>query len=113
MSFGIGIRCSVTLTVAVVVLMAAVGPSLAQKFTMKIGFVTIHDSQHESAKMFKAEIENRTNGAIEAKIFPLAQLGRNPRQLEGIQLGTQEAFLSPPAFFVGINQAFQAPDAPG
>ena len=113
MSFGIGIRCSTALAAAGVVLMVTVGPSLAQKFIMKIGFVTIHDSQHESAKMFKAEIEKRTNGAIEAKIFPLAQLGRIPRQLEGIQLGTQEAFLSPPAFFVGINQAFQAPDAPG
>ena len=112
MTLGTGIRCAAILAAAGVALTMAAGPSLAQKITMKIGFVTIHDSQHESAKMFKAEIEKRTNGAIEAKIFPLAQLGRIPRQLEGIQLGTQEAFLSPPGFFVGINQAFQAPDAP-
>ena len=58
MSFGFGIRCSTALAVAGVVLMVTVGPSLAQKFIMKIGFVTNHDSQHESAKMFKAEIEN-------------------------------------------------------
>ena len=89
MTYGIGIRCSAILAAAGVALMMATGPSLAQKFTMKIGFVTIHDSQHESAKMFKAEIEKRTNGAIEAKIFPLAQLGRIPRQLEGIQLGRE------------------------
>ena len=107
-----GIRRAAMLTAASVALVMAAGPSLAQKITMKIGFVTINDSQHESAKMFKADIEKRTNGAIEAKIFPLAQLGRIPRQLEGIQLGTQEAFISPPGFFVGINQAFQAPDAP-
>ena len=107
-----GIRNAATLTAAGAALMIAAHPAFAQKIEMKIGFVTIHDSQHESAKMFKTEIEKRTNGAIEAKIFPLAQLGRIPRQLEGIQLGTQEAFISPPGFFVGINQAFQAPDAP-
>ena len=112
MTLKIGIRCAATLAAAGVALAIAAGPSMAQKIVMKIGFVTINDSQHESAKMYKAEIEKRTNGAIEAKIFPLAQLGRIPRQLEGIQLGTQEAFLSPPGFFVGINQAFQAPDAP-
>ena len=112
MTLGTGIRCTAILAAAGAALTMAASPSLAQKITMKIGFVTIHDSQHESAKLFKAEIEKRTSGAIEAKIFPLAQLGRIPRQLEGIQLGTQEAFLSPPGFFVGINQAFQAPDAP-
>ena len=113
MTLGTGIRCATMLAAASAVLAMAAGPSMAQKLKMKIGFVTIHDSQHESAKLFKAEIAKRTNGGIEALIFPLAQLGRIPRQLEGIQLGTQEAFLSPPGFFVGVNQAFQAPDAPG
>ncbi len=113
MTLGTRIRCTAIIAAAGATLALAASPSMAQKFTMKIGFVTIHDSQHESAKMFKAEIAKRTNGGIEAKIFPLAQLGRIPRQLEGIQLGTQEAFISPPGFFVGINQAFQAPDAPG
>jgi C4-dicarboxylate-binding protein DctP len=112
MTIGTGILRAAMLTATGFALVTAAGPSLAQKITMKIGFVTVNDSQHESAKMFKTEIEARTNGAIEAKIFPLAQLGRIPRQLEGIQLGTQEAFNSPPGFFVGINQAFQAPDAP-
>ena len=95
---------------AVAVLCAA--PVSAQTYQMKIGFVTVNDSQHESAKMFAAEIDKRTNGAIKARIFPLAQLGKIPRQVEGVQLGTQEAFISPPGFFVGINPAFQAPDAP-
>ncbi len=79
---------------------------------MKIGFVTINDSQHAAATAFTAEISKRTNGAITGKIFPTAQLGTIPRQIEGVLFGTQEAFISPPGFFIGLNKAFQAADAP-
>lgn len=97
---------------AIGVLTMAAGAASAQTVDMKIGFVTVNDSQHESAKIFKQKIEERTKGGIQARIFPLAQLGTIPRQVEGIQLGTQEVFISPPGFFVGLNPAFQAPDAP-
>lgn len=85
----------------------------AKTYEMKVGFVTINDSQHVSAKWLKEKVEKATKGQIQVRIFPAAQLGKIPRQLEGIQLGTQEVFMSPPAFFQGINAAFQAPDAPG
>jgi TRAP-type transport system periplasmic protein len=84
----------------------------AQTYVMKTGFATINDSQHLSAKWMKKELAKTTNGRIDLKIFPLSQLGKIPRQIEGIQLGTQEAFITPPGFFVGINPAFQVPDAP-
>lgn len=90
---------------------ATVGAS-AQTFEMKIGFATINDSQHKSANWIRDELARTTGGRIKAKIFPLSQLGKIPRQIEGIQLGTQEAFVTPPGFFVGINPAFQVPDAP-
>lgn len=89
------------------------GPALAQKIDMKMGFITINDSQHYSAKLFAKRIGERTNGEITARIFPAGQLGSIPRQIEGMQLGTQEAFYTPPGFYVGINPAFQAADAPG
>jgi len=85
---------------------------LAKTYIMKTGFATIHDSQHKSAQWMKKELAKTTGGQIEVKIFPLSQLGKIPRQIEGIQLGTQEAFITPPGFFVGINAAFQVPDAP-
>ena len=84
----------------------------AKTYDMKCGFVTVNDSQHRSAEIFKGKIAERTGGEVDVRIFPLAQLGTIPRQVEGIQLGTQECFISPPGFFVGLNQAFQAPDAP-
>jgi C4-dicarboxylate-binding protein DctP len=93
----------------------ALGMSVAaaQSYEMKLGFVTINDSQHDSAKIFAEEIAKRTNGALQGRIFPAGQLGNIARQIEGLQLGTQEAFYTPPGFMVGINPAFQALDAPG
>jgi TRAP-type transport system periplasmic protein len=86
--------------------------ALAESYTMKIGLVTINDPQHTFVKKYKEELEKRTKGRIQVKIFPAAQLGKIPRQLEGLQLGTQEGFQAPPGFLSGMNQAFQAPDAP-
>jgi TRAP-type transport system periplasmic protein len=92
----------------------ALSPALvsAKTFVMKTGFATINDSQHKSAIWMKKELARTTGGRIDLKIFPLSQLGKIPRQIEGIQLGTQEAFITPPGFFVGINPAFQVADAP-
>lgn len=84
----------------------------AQTIDMKIGFVTIKDPQHDAANMFVAEVAKRTKGRINGRVFPAAQLGKIPRQIEGLQLGTQEGFISPPGFFAGINPALQVTDAP-
>ncbi len=89
----------------------AAGPAAA--VDMKIGFVTINDSQHRSGEWFAAEVAKRTKGAIAPRVFPAAQLGTIPRQIEGVLLGTQEVFMSPPGFFIGLNKALQAADAPG
>ena len=99
------------LTIAAVAL-ATTAANAQTKHDMKCGFVTVNDSQHRSAEIFKDKIAKKTGGAVDVRIFPLAQLGTIPRQVEGVQLGTQECFISPPGFFVGLNQAFQAPDAP-
>ena len=104
----------VPLAAAGVLAAIAAWPASAQKsYEIKIGFVTINDSQHRAAQLYKAALEKRTGGQLKVSIFPAAQLGTIPRQLEGIQLGTQEFFVTPPGFFQGINPAFQAPDAPG
>jgi TRAP-type C4-dicarboxylate transport system substrate-binding protein len=89
------------------------GVATAQTYTMKIGMVTINDPQFMLAKKYKEEIEKRTGGKIRVKIFPVAQLGKIPRQIEGLRLGTQEGFVSPPGFMAGLAPGFAAPDAPG
>jgi hypothetical protein len=52
-----------------------VSGAAAETTGIKIGLVTINDSQHESAKLFADEIGKRTNGAVRAQIFPSGQLG--------------------------------------
>lgn len=92
----------------------AVAPAQAQKtYKMKIGMVTINDSNHFSANWQKKYIEEQSGGRIKVGVFPAAQLGKIPRQIEGIQLGTQEAFNIPPGFFIGIDKRFMVTDAPG
>ena len=104
----------IPLVAAGVLAAIAAWPAAAQEtHEIKIGFVTINDSNHRSSELLKAALEKRTGGKLKVKIFPAAQLGIIPRQLEGIQLGTQAFFFTPPGFFQGINPAFQAPDAPG
>jgi TRAP-type C4-dicarboxylate transport system substrate-binding protein len=91
----------------------ALAPAASAQTVMKIGFATINDGQHKSALWIEKEVEKRTGGSIEVQVYPAAQLGKIPRQIEGVLFGTQEAFISPPGFFKGLNPAFAAPDAPG
>lgn len=80
---------------------------------MKIGYPTTADPQHDVALRLAKLVSERTNGEIKGRVFPTSQLGKIPRQVEGIQLGTQEVFLAPPGFLQGVNPAFQVADAPG
>ena len=80
---------------------------------MKIGMVTINDPIHALSNRFAEEIEKRTGGRIKGQVFPAGQLGKLPRQMEGLQFGTQEVLVCPPSFLAGINPAFQVTDAPG
>jgi len=97
---------------AVAVAWGSIGPAAAQS-EIKIGLLTINEPQHWMGERFIAEIEKRTNGRIKGKLFPAGQLGSIPRQIEGVQLGTQEGFITPPGFLQGVNEAFTVTDAPG
>ena len=99
---------------AVAALALQTGTAHAQKkYYIKIGMATVNDPQERWGEKIGKELEKRSGGRLTYRVFPLSQLGKIPRQVEGIQLGTQEMFLTPPGFFVGVNQAFMVPDAPG
>ena len=74
------------------------GPAGAADFTMKIGFGTMNDIQHQWGTWMKEAIEARSQGRIEVKLFPRNQLGTIASQIEGLQLGTIEAFTTPTDF---------------
>ena len=105
-----------SLALAAIGAMALVGQpavSAAQTIDLKIGYATTNDPQHDLGKKIVEELDKRTGGKIKGRLFPASQLGKIPRQVEGLQLGTQEMFLTPPAFLVGLNPAFAVTDAPG
>ncbi|PPR11720.1 MAG: Solute-binding protein [Alphaproteobacteria bacterium MarineAlpha11_Bin1] len=87
--------------------------SAQAQIDMKIGYPTTADPQHDYAVKFVAEVNKRTNGRVKGRVFPTSQLGKIPRQIEAIQLGTQEGFFAPPGFLQGVNKAFQVADVPG
>lgn len=84
----------------------ASGAASAADYTMKIGLATFKDVQHEWANRLKAAVEAKSGGRIEVQVFPKSQLGPIPRQIEGVQLGTIEAFVAPTDFFSGIDSRF-------
>jgi TRAP-type C4-dicarboxylate transport system substrate-binding protein len=88
-------------------------PSYAQTFTMKLGAATVNDGQHEWMKIFKDRMDQKSGGKIKVENYTAGSLGSIPRQIEGVQLGTQEANIVPPAFLVGVDPRFQVLDAPG
>jgi TRAP-type C4-dicarboxylate transport system substrate-binding protein len=81
-------------------------PVVAADFTMKIGFATMNDIQHQWANWYKEALEARSKGRIEVKLFPRGQLGPIASQIEGLQLGTVEAFTTPADFFAGMDPRF-------
>ncbi len=83
------------------------------KTIIKIGSPTIKESVHFWMQAFEKRMEKRSKGAVDVKVFPLSQLGAIPRMVEGVQLGTIEIAMVPPAFLVGIDQRFQVLAAPG
>ena len=91
-----------------VVLVAAFAatPVHAADFTMKIGFATMNDIQHQWASWYKEALESRSGGCIAVNLFPRGQLGTIASQIEGLQLGTVEAFTTPADFFAGMDPRF-------
>jgi len=85
---------------------AIAGPAGAADFTMKIGLGTMNDIQHQWANWYKEALEKGSQGRIEVRIFPRNQLGTIASQIEGLQLGTVEAFVAPTDFFSGVDPRF-------
>jgi C4-dicarboxylate-binding protein DctP len=78
-------------------------PAQAAEYTMKFGVLTINDTQHHFALAVKDAVEKATKGRIEVKVFPRGQLGSPSAHIQGLQLGTIEAFEAPIDFFAGLD----------
>ena len=85
----------------------------AADYTAKIGHLeSSQQSRHVHLMKVAALVAERTNGAVEFKIFPQGQLGSQRQMTEGVQLGTLEATVSAAAFLGGFNPAASIMDIP-
>lgn len=101
------------LAAAAAALFALPAQHAAAQATMKIGLATINDVQHEFAKRFAARMQSASPGALKIEVYPSEQLGSIPRMIEGLTLGTVEAWIGPPEFLVGQDPRYQIMGAPG
>jgi TRAP-type C4-dicarboxylate transport system substrate-binding protein len=85
---------------------AFAAPLSAAEFTMKFGTATFNDTQHQYIKFYKEALEKASKGRIEVGIYPRSELGPIPRMIDGLQLGTVEAFIAPADFYVGLDPRF-------
>ena len=85
----------------------------AKTYVMKLSTATINDTQHEWLKRFAAAVEKDSGGRVKGEIYPASQLGSIPRQIEGVQFGSIQAWIGPPEFLVGVDERYEALSAPG
>ena len=63
----------------------------AAEFTAKIGHLeSAKQPRHKTLEIVAGLVKKRTNGAVEFKLFPSAQLGNARQMNEGVQMGTLE-----------------------
>jgi len=106
--------CTVSaLATTVLTLPPAAHAQGGKTFVMKLSTATINDTQHEWLRRFVAAVEKDSGGRIKGEIYPASQLGSIPRQIEGVQFGSIQAWIGPPEFLVGVDERYEALSAPG
>ena len=78
----------------------------AAEYAMKFGTATFNETQHQYIKFYKEALEKASGGRIEVGIYPRSELGPIPRMIDGLQLGTIEAYIGPADFYVGVEPRF-------
>ncbi len=101
-------RKSFAFAIASIAASTIVTSAYAADYNMKIGFATFKDVQHQWSSWMKEELEKKSKGRIKVDLFPKSQLGAVPRQIEGVRLGTQQAFVAPADFFAGVDARYGA-----
>ena len=84
----------------------ASAPTHAAEYTLKWAVVTRGDMQEKFGHKLAEVLPKATNGRVEVKVFPGGQLGNPQALIEGVQLGTVEAYENPADFFSGVDSRF-------
>ncbi len=99
-------RYALTSLLLAAAFVAAATTARAAEYTIKWGLVTRGDMQHKYGEKLNEVLQKATNGRVEVKTFPGGQLGSPAAILEGVQLGTIEAYAIPADFYTGADPRF-------
>ena len=94
---------------------AATEKTAASKAEISIRFghnLAIDSVINKAALMFAEEVSKNTNGKVEVKVYPAAQLGNERDMIEGVQSGTLEMMLATSAYLTNIQPEFGTLDLP-
>jgi TRAP-type transport system periplasmic protein len=91
----------------------ALSVSAQAQSIIKIGAPTIRDNNEVWMNTWKAEIEKGSGGRYRVDAYPASQLGSMPRALEGVQLGTIEAYIIIAEFMNALDKRFGVISIPG
>lgn len=95
-------RNIVAALLAFAILLFAQPFAYAQK-VIRLGFSEGTDTPHgQTMTIFSKLVERATQGRYQVRIFPNLQLGPVTQELQSVKLGTQEMFVSTPAWFSGF-----------
>ena len=100
----VGVRLA-TISFAMACVLAN-APVRAAEYTLKWAVVTRGDMQEKFGHKLAEVLPKATNGRVEVKVFPGGQLGNPQALIEGVQLGTVEAYENPADFFSGVDARF-------
>jgi TRAP-type C4-dicarboxylate transport system substrate-binding protein len=100
----VGVRLA-TISFAMACVLAN-APTRAAEYTLKWAVVTRGDMQEKFGHKLAEVLPKATNGRVEVKVFPGGQLGNPQALIEGVQLGTVEAYENPADFFSGVDARF-------
>ena len=78
----------------------------AAQYVLKWAVVTRGDMQEKFGHKLAEVLPQATNGRVEVQVFPGGQLGSPSALIEGLQLGTIEAYENPADFFTGVDPRF-------
>ena len=82
-------------------------------YGMKLSTATLNDTQHEWMKRFAAAVREGFRRPNQARSLPGEPARLDPRQIEGTQFGSIQAWVGPPEFLVGVDERYEALSAPG
>ena len=101
---------------AVAALIAGSSGTLAQEKTFELKLSHWVPASHPLQKALEewgAAVEKDSGGRIKGEVYPASQLGSIPRQIEGAQFGSIQAWIGPPEFLVGVDERYETLSVPG